>query len=163
LTAQFFDAPQQRPYLDRLDRVAVEIGGGALPPEGLLWLGWLASRLGWTPTGGQALDEGYAYAFNSRGGGVHAEVRSGDDDSQKVPRLELRAGGDARFMVEQQQPGCVCATTHVHEQFKPPRIVPLRSYDTVQLLSDELDFVGRDRVYEDALTVAARLAEFLIE
>jgi len=163
LTAQFFDAPQQRPYLDRLDRVALEIGGGVLRAEGLLWLGWLASRLGWTPTGAQALEEGYACAFDSRAGGVNAEVRSSGDDSQMVRRLELAAGGDARFMVEQQRPGCVRATTHVLEQSMPPRIVPLRTYDTVQLLSDELDFVSRDRIYEDALTVAARLAEFLIE
>jgi glucose-6-phosphate dehydrogenase assembly protein OpcA len=162
LTAQFFDAPQQRPYLDRLDRVAVEIGGGVLAPEGLLWLGWLASRLGWTPAGARALDQGCACMFDSRGGGVQAEVRSGGADGQTVQRLELAAGGEARFMVEQQRPGCVRATTHVHGQSMPPRIVPLRSYDAVQLLSDELDFVGRDRVYEDALTVAARLAEFLI-
>ena len=162
LTAQFFDAPQQRPYLDRLDRVAAEVGGGAPPPEGLLWLGWLASRLGWTPTGAQASDQGYACMFDSRGGGVHAEVRRSAADGRTVRRLELAAGRDARFMVEQQRPGCVRATTHVHEQSMPPRIVPLRSYDSVQLLSDELDFVGRDRVYEDALTVAARLAEFLI-
>jgi len=163
LTAQFFDAAQQRPYLDRLDRVAVETGGGALPPEGLLWLGWLASRLGWTPTGAHAADGGYLCTFDSRAGGVNAEVRSSGADSRTVRRLELAAGGEARFMVEQQQADCVRATTHFREQSMPPRTVPLRSYDTVQLLSDALDFVGRDRVYEDALRVAARVAEFLVE
>ena len=163
LTAQFFDAAQQRPYLDRLDRVAVETGGGALPPEGLLWLGWLASRLGWTPTGAHAADGGYLCTFDSRAGGVNAEVRSSGADSRTVRRLELAAGGEARFTVEQQQADCVRATTHFREQSMPPRTVPLRSYDTVQLLSDALDFVGRDRVYEDALRVAARVAEFLVE
>lgn len=113
LTAQFFDAAQQRPYLDRLDRVAVEAGGGALPPEGLLWLGWLASRLGWTPTGARAADGGYVCTFDSRAGGVNAEVRSSGADSRTVRRLELAAGGEARFMVEQQQAGYVCATAHV--------------------------------------------------
>jgi glucose-6-phosphate dehydrogenase assembly protein OpcA len=163
LTAQFFDAPQQRPYLDRLDHVAVETGGGAPPPDGLLWLGWLASRLGWTPTGARASGQGYTCMFDSRGGGVRAEVRSSGADSRTVRRLELAAGNDARFLVELQQRGCVRATTHVREQSLPPRTVPLRSRDTVELLSEELDFVGRDRVYEDALRVAARLAEFLVE
>jgi glucose-6-phosphate dehydrogenase assembly protein OpcA len=163
LTAQFFDAPQQRLYLDRLDRVVVETGGGAPRAEGLLWLGWLASRLGWTPTGAQASDERYACTFDSRGGGVHAEVRSSGSDSQTVQRLEVAAGGDARFMVELQPAGCVRAATHTQGQSLPPRIVPLRRCDAVQLLSDELDFVGRDRVYEDALMLAARVAEFLVE
>lgn len=163
LTAQFFDAPQQRPYLDRLDRVAVEISGGAPRAEGLLWLGWLASRLGWTLAGARAVDHGYACMFDSHGGGVQAEVRSAGADSQTVQRLELAAGGDTRFIVEQHRPGCVRATTHTHGESLPPRIVPLRSCDAVQLLSEELDFVGRDRVYEDALRVAARVAEFLVE
>jgi glucose-6-phosphate dehydrogenase assembly protein OpcA len=163
LTAQFFDAPQQRPYLDRLDRVAVETSGEAPRAEGLLWLDWLASRLGWTPTGARALDQGYAWTFDSRGRGVLAEVRGGGSDSQTLRRFELAAGGEARFVVEQQQPGCVLATAHVRGQSMPPRTVPLPSCDAVQLLSDELDFVGRDHVYEEALGVAALLVEFLVE
>ena len=52
LTAQFFDAPDLRPYLAGVDHVTVEYAAGDedAPTNGAqayLYVGWLASRLGW--------------------------------------------------------------------------------------------------------------------
>ncbi len=52
LTAQFFDAPNLRPYLDGIDHVSVEYAAGdedapTNSAQAYLYVGWLASRLGW--------------------------------------------------------------------------------------------------------------------
>lgn len=58
IVAQFFDPPQLRPYLEGVERVTIEYAagdeyaasgqGGALnSSQGLIFAGWLASRLGW--------------------------------------------------------------------------------------------------------------------
>lgn len=50
-TAQFFDSPATRPALDTIQRVTLTYtatpGAAANPTEALLYVGWLASRLGW--------------------------------------------------------------------------------------------------------------------
>jgi glucose-6-phosphate dehydrogenase assembly protein OpcA len=53
LTAQFFDSAQLRAYLNGVDRVTVEYAAGdedeaTNGAQAYLFLGWLASRLGWT-------------------------------------------------------------------------------------------------------------------
>jgi glucose-6-phosphate dehydrogenase assembly protein OpcA len=55
IVAQFFDPVPLRPYLDGIERVAIEFAAGAEdePPnmsQAYLFAGWLASRLGWRPT-----------------------------------------------------------------------------------------------------------------
>ncbi len=52
LTAQFFDAPDLRPYLAGIDHVTVEYAAGdedapTNSAQAYLYVGWLASRLGW--------------------------------------------------------------------------------------------------------------------
>ncbi|MBD2567628.1 glucose-6-phosphate dehydrogenase assembly protein OpcA [Anabaena lutea] len=46
LTAEAYDAPQRRAGLREIDRVAIDYEKGN-PAQGLLFLGWLASRLEW--------------------------------------------------------------------------------------------------------------------
>lgn len=53
LTAQFFDSPSLRPYLQSIDRVTVEYAAGdeeelTNSAQGHLFVGWLASRLSWS-------------------------------------------------------------------------------------------------------------------
>ena len=55
LVAGFFDAPECRPYLARLDRVQIKSSARSsnersIPTDGLLLAAWLASRLKWTST-----------------------------------------------------------------------------------------------------------------
>lgn len=54
VVAGFFDAPDLRPYLDRISRVTIEYalsskGGPVNRSQALMLAGWLASRLGWQP------------------------------------------------------------------------------------------------------------------
>lgn len=161
LTAQFFDAPEQRRHLERLDRVTLDIGGAELGAEGLLWLGWLASRLGWTATGAQRSEQGYLCTFTARGSGVHAEVHCHAAAEALIRRVELGAGVDVRFVLEHQS-GCVRAAAQIPAAGAPARTVPLRGGEIVQMLNAELDLGGPDRVYEDALAMATQLMQLLI-
>lgn len=61
LVAQFFDAPNVRPYLVGIDRVSIEYAAGeegspTNPAQAYLFAGWLASRLGWVPRGSIPVD-----------------------------------------------------------------------------------------------------------
>lgn len=52
ITAQFFDPPNLRPYLEDIDRVVIEFAAGdedapTNPSQAYLFAGWLASRLNW--------------------------------------------------------------------------------------------------------------------
>ncbi len=52
VVAQFFDAPDTRPYLEGIERVTIEYAAGdedapANSAQAYLMAGWLASRLGW--------------------------------------------------------------------------------------------------------------------
>ncbi len=161
LTAQFFDAPESRRHLERLDRVTLDMGGAERGAEGLLWLGWLASRLGWTATSAQRSERGYLCTFISRGGDVHAEVRCQAAADAVIRRAEIGAGADVRFVLEHQA-GCVRAAAQIPAAGTFARTVPLLSGEIVQMLNAELDLGGPDRVYEDALAMAGRLMQLLM-
>ncbi len=157
LTAQFFDAPQQRPYLDRIDHLTLVVSREHRA-QALLWLGWLASRLGWTPSAARAASDGYDCTFTSPAGPVHAAIRlSGEGDAY---RLELIAAA-ARFVLACESSGCVRAAVHMPDGSVVRRSVPLHAPDLVLLLSTELDLAGPDTVYAEALAAAAWLAQVL--
>lgn len=70
LTAQFFDAPRLRPYLDGIQRVEIEYAVGAdqrpNPIQAYQFAGWLASRMRW-----QTLT-----AMHTPGGASHIGLRT---------------------------------------------------------------------------------------
>jgi glucose-6-phosphate dehydrogenase assembly protein OpcA len=49
LTAETFDPPERRVYVTEIDRVVIDYEKGNAA-QALMFLGWLASRLGWEPT-----------------------------------------------------------------------------------------------------------------
>jgi glucose-6-phosphate dehydrogenase assembly protein OpcA len=49
LTAETFDPPERRVYVSEIDRVVIDYEKGNTA-QALMFLGWLASRLGWEPT-----------------------------------------------------------------------------------------------------------------
>lgn len=163
LTAQFFDAPTTQSYLDRVDRITIEVSSTADRAAALLWLGWLASRIGWEPISGQRDGRQWRFAFNARRQ-VRAEVQVGAGHSPGLLQgiaLEVSEAPPARFILTRCDERAVRARVEGTDVVSPERVVPLPVHDTAALLSDELDLIARDQVYESALTLAARLAAFL--
>jgi glucose-6-phosphate dehydrogenase assembly protein OpcA len=164
LTAQFFDPPEQRAWLDRIDRVEVEACGAATVAEALLWLGWLASRLGWRPASGQG-DTATALFTFAANDVVHCEVRRHPEPGPYVlHRITLTASGTpaARFTLDRFATDAVRAGVETAGSAAQSRVVPMEVRDLSTLLSDELDLVGHDQMYEEALAVAGRLANFVV-
>jgi glucose-6-phosphate dehydrogenase assembly protein OpcA len=171
LIAQFFDAPHLQSYLPALTEVSIEYCPGARdrpnPCQALLLAGWLVSRLGWHYTDSQPLQPqrgrpGYRLSLEGPQP-VGILLRPGPPDPAStgdVTSVRLVAGAGlppARFTVNRADDG-VCAVTTVHvEGMKPvSRVAGMEPPTEAQLLSQNLDVLGRDPIYEAALATAAR-------
>jgi glucose-6-phosphate dehydrogenase assembly protein OpcA len=179
LTAQFFDSPHLRPYLDRLDKVVVvhETGPDDEQPhraQALLIIGWLASRLGWETTPqplqlkcGERPIAVEIEAAAPRGG----PKRPGRESvAGELLSLRLEAAGaepPAIFTVTRARDG-VCVVTRVEVEGSPPvertaqmaRSLPVgKACGEAELICAELDMLDRDVYYEEALRAACELVE----
>lgn len=170
-TALFFDPADQRPFLDRLTVAQVEYAdGGATevgnPLQALLYVGWLASRLGWT------LDRAQTEANRSRDGAVLFTFRQGQrniqvalravpaPEQQKhgITRIRLAAGAD-RATYDITLRGDACTTTVIDTKTGEP-IRSTRPYlapNEAQLLDQELELFGREDIYDEAVGMVAQM------
>jgi glucose-6-phosphate dehydrogenase assembly protein OpcA len=155
LAAQLFDPPDYRPYLARINSVAVE--GNTL--QSFLLIGWLASRLGWkaihNPTRltiGMAGHDGEVV--------VEMEERGATDStSEGLLSLRLMASQPPAVFSISRSDDFTCAVTvaQVSEASPLRRAVRMKPLSEMQLLSRELNSMGRDPVYEEALQAAVGL------
>lgn len=172
LLTQFFDVPAWRALLPAIDGVRVSFavdadGREVHPSQALLFVGWLASRLGWRASEPLAPSEAGGLLFAMRradGAPVRVRVRprfergvaEGDvtgirvEGEQSGVRSEFRIHGDGRRHA--------ALTVRQGGQVTAERIVPLPPTDVVALLGEELTILAADRVYEDALGVLLTLS-----
>jgi len=167
LVAQSFDSPDRRPYLRRIRelRIEYEMESARLSTQraqSLLLTAWIATRLGWefqrTESRGENLPR--AYYFRADGAEVKVErvlrkVEGGG--SGFCFSLVIEADG-ARFSFSRGPDGKV-VRTFAEVPGLPPmgRTVKIEAEDEVEILNDELMLAGRDRVYEEALALVARM------
>lgn len=162
--AQFFDAPPGRDYLERLSRVEVEIASvhDQEPDltEGLLLVGWLASRLDWRVPDDDHLGDGGPLDIGLISGAGSVAVDLAPDPAhpgEGVHSVRLRAGDGARFEVSRkpEDEACVQITAEMPEGSNS-RVVHLQPPPDAALLIDELDRLEHDAVFEEALAHAVR-------
>lgn len=216
LTAQFFDAPEFRPYLAGIDRVTIEYAAGdeeapTNSAQAYLFAGWLASRLAWTlpttyrrgfgPSRQHTLHDGKGrpvlVEVNARFGtrtaswfeldqpgrrdwsqGDHNVWRDqldgpgGTTAHETAPvighgalmSVRIHALTDRRpgtFIVARDQDLAHATTLSQVDSGAPPsHTVHLASLGETALLHSQLELLGHDPIYEDALTTAARLVGY---
>ena len=171
LIAQCFDPSELRPYLARVKKVTVEYEKTSprrSAQEAQAWLlaAWLGSRMNWDPAepATEASDASRTWIFNSTDGRV--EVRL-------VPRefvgggegmcfnITLEAAGDppARFSLKRGPEG-ICVTTQCAVEGREPvsRNVRLEVLEEIEVVNDELKYLGRNRVFEQTLAMLGRMA-----
>ncbi len=155
-TTQCFDLPQALPYLERLGAVTIEHG----PEESdrimaLLFVGWLATRLGWQPAAPGADDD--QLVLQSRSGTVAVQfVRTPHAGSlQRVSLTAFPAAFQLSF-----RPASGCVKTEILLPPNPPieRIARLATLSLEQVLSEDLDMLAHDTGFEEALQFAAQVA-----
>ncbi len=153
-TAQIFDAPALRPYLNQLEQVTVSYCEGT-PAMAWLFGGWLASRLGWQPVRRAADGAGQQVEF---AGGQRLRL-------EPTPLLQaglggffagvtLAAGDGAAFEVNRTEANCILARVSAGG-FASERVRPLPEESHVQWVGHELGRVAPTPVYDATLKLLA--------
>ncbi len=159
--AQMFQGAGWRPYLDRLETVQIQYAanperGGSMQ-AGLL-LGWLASRLGWRLE--SRLEDG-RLAFRRGAESVHCRLDAADCSGLEAGSivscrlLASEQGADFRMdRLDDRQLVCVRLSA---PGIRMENSVRIARRELTQLLGEELQNLGSDRVYGEALVTAAEL------
>lgn len=171
LVARFFDAPESRPWLDRLARVTM----GFSPRDGEtdvvstrvgLLVGWLGNALGFRPeTARWTRDAGGGSLAIERRGGPGVLLRFDRDpragaDPGSITRIELVCGtaGEARFSVARQEDPRTLSWSCVAPGLAlPEHTLRFGSHEEPKLLARFLDRPARDPLYEAALRMGSRI------
>jgi glucose-6-phosphate dehydrogenase assembly protein OpcA len=132
--------------------------------QALLYAGWLTARLGWT------VEEPFARgpapwraALKDARGRVisvslHPDREFADGAGSLVLTMLVARGGDAAFSIGRKDDrNTIMAISESESGIITRRVLPLDVPDEAALLSDELDVLGRDGVYEGTLQAVAAL------
>jgi glucose-6-phosphate dehydrogenase assembly protein OpcA len=99
LVAQFYDMKFAQPYLSTISQIVIEYAGSeangrtvgvANPAQGMLLVGWIASKLNWIILPGQQKQSGGIYHLALRtdqGAHIAVEIRPRIPDAKKKPAL----------------------------------------------------------------------------
>lgn len=148
MVAQFFDDSHFLEQLRKIERLEITAGSVA---EAYYLVGWLASRLNWTPCGRlQLCDE--------RERPIAVSLRH-DGDPRRVIRIALGTD-DTEFTAElSDTPDTVCLSV-TGPQAGPPRCAPLHDIDNMSLLEKAFLLSNHDDVFEASLGVLHHLFSF---
>ena len=162
--AALFDPPRDPTQLMHIDRVKVTSNIQGTQARGLLALGWLMSRLGWTKP--RRLPDGKSLRAwqltRSDGRAVRLELATATGAATHgVAGLELYAGDAANNDNSDDNSWSLTRDDciHIRAPGLPPRVQPARSHGDPELLASALGARGRDPMYKQALASAAALVE----
>ena len=157
MLARVFDQPTMRPALDHISTLTLR--SKTVRSSALLCIGWLASRLRWQVASHITVGDATTYHFTAAHGEVQVIVQADEttDDglsslvlgwaNQPDLTVTLARNANSQTLVSTVQHGAE-TTTHVGE---------MRDRADGALLIEELNGYGRDRVYEAALALVAKL------
>lgn len=168
LLASFYDVADYRPHLARLDQVVIDYaptatGGDAIPCGALLLTGWLASRLQWRLTTATKEDAATVFNFEKKGGNTLAvrfnRAGASEGETGAITRVSLTADGpQATFQVRQsEEQQWLTTEVALGAQRRPCHLCSHEPMDTARLLASELEILGHDRIYEQAVIAAAAM------
>lgn len=169
LSAEAFDPPERRASIKEIDRVTLDYEkGNATQP--LMYLGWLASRLQWQPISYK--QEGGDYDIKriqfvaSDGRQIEAELAAiPTADSGDIPgdliALRLTStniNADCCTVLCSETGGCMRMEAGGGAQScRIQQVTPLFDQKAENLLGQQLQRWGRDRLYEESMAVTAAI------
>jgi len=177
LLASFYDVEEYRDALAHVNRVRIEYVPHTLAPElvapkALILAGWLASRLGWRAAPEQSLtqegqgDVQHAAVTFEKDGRLIAIEFSGVEREQRmqgwIARIELSAEqeteGPQKFIVLRSEDGRYLETEVAGSgEARSARTLVGGDKTEAELVESELEILGHDRIYEEAITAAASM------
>lgn len=168
--ASFFDQPQLRPYLDRLQGVDIECAAindncSFDLPQALLLSGWIASSLGLRADQRELSDQRLTMRLANGTHGVGVDITVASPGSSQPVTVSLQAAGrddepPARFTFAlDRSTGQVSATAALEGQPPLVRKTILLDREESHLLFQELEVFGHDDAYEKALSTASHMLD----
>jgi len=169
LSAEAFDPPERRAAILEVDQVTVDYEKGN-PAQALMFLGWLASRLQWQPTGFQA--EGGDYdIYQVELTGPHdrkitaelAGIPTGDRGDVIGDLIDLKLAStnlqaNCSTIICSETRGCMRMESGGGAQVaKTYQVNPLSEQTAEVLLSQQLQRWGRDLLYEESFAVVTEI------
>ncbi len=171
LMAQCFDPPELQPYLGWVRRLTIEYEKtsprrATQEAQALLLVAWLARRLNWEPA--ETLRAGPAGAlacvFRSSSGPVEVcltprDYPGGGEGASFSVALESAGDPPAEFSLIRGPEGHSVTTKCVIQGHAAvSRNVRLDVLEEVEVVNDELKYLGRNRVFEETLAMVGRMA-----
>jgi glucose-6-phosphate dehydrogenase assembly protein OpcA len=157
LVAELFSSPERAGELERLRGVEI-----LHAPDGecraLLFVGWLASTLGWSLEDATRTAEGREVRFAGPSGEVSAKMSPTSPDA-RFRQVRLYSD-DYGFGVARSRDLSEAHTTVTRDdELLAERTVHLGRFDLGVLLGEELQYRGRDELYEAALRTAVAMLD----
>jgi glucose-6-phosphate dehydrogenase assembly protein OpcA len=155
LASELFSAPERAGELERLRGIEIQHATDG-ECRALLFVGWLASRLGWSLEDSRRTENGREARFSGPSGEIAARMSPASPDA---PFRQVRLfSDDYGFEVARSSDLSEARTAVTRgEEVLAERTVHLGTFDLGVLLGEELRYRGRDETYEDALRVAGEI------
>jgi glucose-6-phosphate dehydrogenase assembly protein OpcA len=153
LVAELFSPPERAGELQKIRKVEI-----LYAPDGecraLLFVGWLASKLGWKAK--SSIQEGREIRFTGPSGEIVVEASPNSPDA-RLRRVRLYSD-EYSFQVSRHRDLSDARTTVMRDdELLGELTVHLGHFDLGVLLGEELQYRGRDSVYEAALRTAVEI------
>ncbi|HEX8843201.1 MAG TPA: glucose-6-phosphate dehydrogenase assembly protein OpcA [Pyrinomonadaceae bacterium] len=171
LLANFWDIADYHPYLNAVDRIAVEYdppdaATEEIAPKALLVTGWLASRLGWDVVGRNTGKSNVTFILRKNERDINVEMTAteheGHGDGMLVSLTLSSSSSGAEFYVAfSDDRKNLITEASIDGKRTVGRVLSYEQKTEGRRLSRELGLAKRDVIYEEALAVAARLIEAL--
>ncbi|MGK7901536.1 MAG: glucose-6-phosphate dehydrogenase assembly protein OpcA [Hormoscilla sp.] len=167
LTAATFDPPERRAALVEVDRVTIDYQKGNAA-QALMFLGWLASRLGWEPVSysSEAGDYDIIHVRLRGSRAIEAELAGiptadwGEIPGDMVGLLLASTNTDADCctILCSETTGCMrMEAGGTAQKCRTEQVTPLSNQKAESLMSQQLERWGRDLLYEESLAVTAQI------
>jgi glucose-6-phosphate dehydrogenase assembly protein OpcA len=169
LLAGFYDISDYRPFLDQLDQVEIKYAPSstdpsAISPRALLLGAWLASRLGWRVNADAAKrtdrSTSFEFSVDNREISVGFTHTSRDIEPGHLALVTLhsKAEESVLFAVRRSADGQRIETSVTRgDEKRVQRVLGYEGLSEGELIGKELEILGHDRIYEQAVLVAGEM------
>jgi glucose-6-phosphate dehydrogenase assembly protein OpcA len=173
LTAEGFDPPERREAIWEVDKVTIDYEKGN-PSQGLMFLSWLATRLGWQPQeyshDAGDYDIRQVKLITVDGKEINAELAGipvadsgevlGDLLSLRLSSTNLNA--DCCTVICSETTGCMRMEASGGAQAcRIQQVTSLSDQNTEQLLGKQLQRWGKDSLYLETMKVAGQILDLM--
>ena len=173
LLSGFYDVPEYRLLLDQLDEVVIEyapqsVDSPVVSARALLLGGWLVSRLGWRPHSKRATRTAdstrFEFAIDDRAISLDFKRTNRQIEPGHLALVTMQSKRDRSvvFTVRRSSDATRIETSVSRDdQKRAQRVLSYEALSEAELIGKELEILGHDKVYEQAVLSAGELVRVM--